>query len=245
MSPRIRLAAIVAIWSLSLSASGATPSVGPYLSVQAGYSWGSDANFKEDNPNSPDCFIFTGAACGGTLNNLGSSPVFGIGIGYRFSPMFRADISYQKRSGYNLSGYDPAGTYFDPDVSSDAVMLAGYYDIPHKIAGKAQPYVGVAIGRSKNKMDALNWNDPGCCMGTLNGGGSNNSTAYQLTLGAAWTVANNWVLDVAYRYTDLGDFKKPAGADQSGNFTGTGVTTSATGKLRGNELILGLRYEFH
>jgi hypothetical protein len=53
-----------------------------------------------------------------------------------------------------------------------------------------------------------------------------------------------WILDVGYRYSDLGEFKKPAGPDQSGTagtFTASGSTTSATGKLRTNEILFSLR----
>jgi opacity protein-like surface antigen len=53
------------------------------------------------------------------------------------------------------------------------------------------------------------------------------------------------VLEVAYRYTDLGKIVKDAGPDQAGQFFGPGsVTGSATGKLRTNELLLAVRYGF-
>lgn len=223
----------------------APPATGPYVGVQLGYSDARGADFREDNAGASNCFLFvTATTCGGTLDSLGSSSVFGVSVGYRFSPMFRADVSYQRRSGFNLSGWDPAGTYFDPKVESDTVMVSGFFDVPYKIAGRVQPFVGVAIGRSRNSMDALNWNDPTCCTGTLNAGGSHTSTAWQLTLGAAVTIVDNLVVDIAYRYADLGEFKKPEGPDQSGVFNGTGSTSSATGKLRANEFLLGLRYGF-
>lgn len=232
-------------------ASSSEPSSAPagpgfYVGAQVGYSDSRKADFKEDNPNASDCFLYTGATtCGGTLNHLGSSAVYGVSVGYRFSPLFRVDVSYQRRSGYNLSGSDPAGTEYDPKVKSDSVMVSGFVDIPYKIGGRVQPFVGAAVGRSRNTMDALNWNDPGCCTGTFNPGESHNSTAWQLTLGAAITLAQKLVLDVAYRYTDMGEFKKAEGQDQSGVFNASGTTTSATGKLRANEFLVGVRYGFH
>jgi opacity protein-like surface antigen len=223
------------------------PSAGPYIGAQVGYSRARNANFNEDNPGAANCFLFTTAtACGGTLNSAGASATFGISAGYRFGP-FRADVSYQRRGGYNLSGWDPAGTYFDPPITSDAMIVSGFFDFPHKIGGWFQPYVGLGIGASKNKMEALKWNDPTCCTGTLNGGGSTTSAAWQGTLGAALSldsVAKGLILDIAYRYTDLGQFKKPAGFDQVGNFNGTGTTDSATGKLRANEFLFGVRWEY-
>jgi opacity protein-like surface antigen len=226
--------------------SAATPQPGLYVGVQVGYSDSQKARFQEDNPGSPDCFLYTSAtACGGQLNHLGSSAVYGVSVGYRINPMFRVDVSYQRRSGYNLSGSDPAGTDYDPKVKSDSVMVSGFFDIPYKIGGRVQPFVGAAIGRSRNTMDALNWNDPGCCSGTFNPGQSHNSTAWQLTLGAAITIVERLVLDIAYRYSDMGEFTKAAGQDQSGTFNASGMTTSATGKLRANEFLFGMRYGFH
>jgi opacity protein-like surface antigen len=236
--------ALLAI-ALLTPATPAEAQSGVYLKLDSGWAWGKSAGFQEDDPSSPDCFLVVTATptttCGGKLNDLGSSFVIGAGVGYRFTPMFRADVTYSHRGGFNLKGWDPAGTYFDPDVTSDAIMVNGFFDMPYKIADRAQPYIGLAIGRSKNKMDALKWNDPGCCSGVLNAGGSHTSTAWQFTLGAAISIAPMWLLDVGYRYSDLGEFKKPAGPDQANNFTGSGSTTSATGKLRTNEILFSLR----
>lgn len=79
-------------------------------------------------------------------------------------------------------------------------------DFPYRIAGQFQPHAGAALGRSRNKMDALKWNDPTCCSGVLNDSGSNNSTAWRVTLGTAIALVKNWGLDVSYRYADLGEF---------------------------------------
>jgi len=226
----------------------AAPRAGPYLGAQIGFSRARNAGFQEDNPAAANCFlIVTGTTCGGTLDSAGSSAAFGLSAGYRISPMFRADISYQRRGGYNLSGWDPAGTYFDPPITSDAMIVTGFFDFPHRIGGWFQPYIGLGVGASRNKMDALKWNDPTCCTGMLNGGGSNTSAAWQGTLGAAISldsIAKGLILDIAYRYTDLGQFKKPAGFDQIGIFNATGTTASASGNLRANEFLFGVRWEY-
>jgi len=55
----------------SAEAQGPAPGPGPYVRAEVGYSMARDANFREDNPASPDCFLFvTGTTCGGTLNDL-------------------------------------------------------------------------------------------------------------------------------------------------------------------------------
>lgn len=220
---------------------------GPYVRVGLTYSKASGADFKEDNAAAPNCFLFSaGGGCGSTLSSLGSSVGIDVGVGYRINPLFRVDLSYGRRGGYNLQGWDTALTYFDPPVTSDAVMFNGFFDIPYVIADRVQPYVGLAIGRSSNKVDSINWLDPGppSSNGTLNAGNTTKSTAYQFTLGAAITLTGKWILDLGYRYSDMGEFKKNAGPDQSGNFNGTGTTSSATGKLRANEFFANVRYDF-
>ena len=225
----------------TLSAVPVSPSsTGPYARAEVGYSKPRDAELRDDNPNSAECVMQTATAppCAGTLNNLGHGWAFGVGIGYRLTEAFRADLTYNRRTGFSLSGADSAGTGFDPDVKSDTVLLNGYYDLPVTMKS-VRPYIGGGIGRSRNEMDPIRWNDPGCCSGTLTGG-KTTSTAWQLTLGADVMLDKSWILEIFYRYADMGDIKKDRGADQAGMF-GTGVTGSMTGKLRADELVIGIR----
>lgn len=215
---------------------------GPYFKAEGGLSQARDAKFRDDAPNSPDCVLQSGGgACNGVLNHLGGGWNFGAGIGYKFPGGFRVDVTYNHRAGYDLRGSDPAGTDFDPNVKSDAVMLNGTFDLPIKL-GPLKPFIGGGIGRSRNDMKPLKWNDPGCCTGTLTGG-RKNDTAWQITLGADIELDKKWVLEVSYRYMDMGKFIKQTGPDQAGLF-GTGVTGSATGKLRSNEINVGFRIPF-
>ena len=213
---------------------------GPYVRAEAGSSMPRDANVRDDNPNSAECVMQPAGAgpCSGALNDLGRGRTLGIGVGYRFTEAFRGDLSYNRRSGYNLKGSDAGGTFFDPDVTSDTVMVNGYYDLP-LVMNSVRPFIGGGIGRSRNEMDAIHWNDPGCCMGTLTGGKSND-TAWQLTLGADIVLAKSWMLEIFYRYADLGEIRKDRGPDQAGTF-GTGVTGSMTGKLRADEFGIAIR----
>ena len=211
----------------------------PFVRGEFGYSKPRDAKLSDDNPASAECVMQTsGPTCAGALNDLGHGWAFGIGFGYRITEAFRADLTYHRRTGYELKGADAAGTSFDPDVKSDTIMANGYYDLP--VTWKSvRPYIGAGIGRSRNEMDPIRWNDPGCCSGTLTGG-KTTSTAWQATLGADVTLAKNWILEIFYRYSDLGEIKKDRGADQAGTF-GTGVTGSMTGKLRADELGVAIR----
>jgi opacity protein-like surface antigen len=229
------------------SASTPSPLRGAYVRLDTGWSWARNAGMTDDDPASPNCVLqpATGTVCNGTLNTLGSSAILGVGVGYRLPMGLRVDLSYGNRSGYNLKGDDPAGTTFDPKVASNTILFNGYYDIPYTIAGRVRPFVGGGIGWTKNKMDHLKWNDAGAfpSSGGLPGG-SWSGTAWQLTVGADVTLANNWVMEIGYRYVDLGKIIKEAGPATSGSaFNAANFTTQLTGKLRANELLLSFRYE--
>jgi len=57
-------------------------------------------------------------------------------------------------------------------------------------------------------------------------------------------ITRNWVLDVGYRYVDLGKLKTDSGPATSGQaFNANNFTTPLEGKLRANELLLNVRYE--
>ena len=139
------------------------------------------------------------------------------------------------------------GDKFDPNTTANTVMLNGYYDIPYTIAGRITPYVGGGIGRSKNKVNNLNWRDLGDPAVAESGqvpGGSKTSTAWQLTLGADVRVTPNWVIAIGYRYSDLGTLKTKAGPATAGDsFNQDNFTTPLKGNLRANEFLLNFRYE--
>jgi len=124
-------------------------------------------------------------------------------------------------------------------------MLNGTFDLP-VVLGSIRPFVGGGIGWSRNEMKPLNWNDPTCCRGTLNGG-KKDDFAWQFTLGADIGLQEGWTLEILYRYADMGKFVKDFGPDQAtptGTFSASGNTAGATGKLRANEFILGVRRAF-
>ncbi len=202
------------------------------------------ADFKDDHAVSPTCFIAVNypGICGASLNHLGSSTAVSLGIGYRFGNGWRGDISYGHREGYNLRGRDPEGTDFDPPVSSKSLVASIYYDFPMML-GMVQPFAGGGFGRSNNTMNTLRWHDPSSS-GRLPGG-KHNAFAWQFSAGANIALASDLILEIGYRYMDMGKFKKSAGADLEGQFNpppyGTG---GATGRLRADELYLSVRREF-
>lgn len=216
-----------------------------YFQLNTGWSWAQSAGMKDSQPSSPDCLLqpASGSVCNGTLNSLGSSFIIGAGVGYKLPMGFRVDITYDNRSGYNLSGSDPAGTAFDPKTTANTGMVNAYYDLPFTIGERVKPYIGAGIGRSKNKVNNINWSDPPNFAGQVPGG-TQTSTAWQFTIGADIRVNEHWVLDVGYRHTDLGKLTTNAGPATAGQpFNASNYTTPLEGRLKTNEILFNVRYE--
>ena len=224
--------------------SSPAPQAGPYIRIDTGWSFARNAGFRDDAAVSPTCFVAVvyPGVCGAELNHVGSSHIFGVSAGYRISSGVRADVSIARRSGYELKGFDPEGTFFDPNITSDSIIANAYFDLPFSWAG-VKPFVGGGIGYGRNKMDPIKWYDP-TSSGVLPGG-SHSGVIWQLTVGADIVLAKKWTLEIGYKYMDLGKIKKNAGPDIAGQFNpppnGTG---SASGNLRADELTIGFRYNF-
>ena len=103
MPIRLTIASTFAFAVLCLCTGQASAqSKGWYWRVDTGYSFAADAALKDKNPGDPNggnyiCggSLFLGA-CGappGELNDIGEAWIAGVGVGYRFSPRFRADVT--------------------------------------------------------------------------------------------------------------------------------------------------------
>lgn len=226
---------------------------GAYIQLDTGWSWAANAGMTNTTPQpaGANCLLqaFTvppAHTCAGTLDSLGSSLVLGFGVGYRLPGGIRIDVTYDNRSGYNLSGTSLTGVNFDPKVTANTVLFNGYYDLPIKIGERVRPYIGGGIGWSKNKVNNINYSEPGPSPDSGQvPGGSKGGLAWQLTLGAEVRVTENWVLDIGYRYVDLGKIETSAGPATAGDpFNADNYTTPVQGKLRANELVFNFRYGF-
>lgn len=146
---RFTTAAVATIIALAASA-GAYAQTGFYVTGSAGFAKPRDAGIKND-PDSGDTLLNRGAS----LNDLDRSTVWGAGVGYRLSPLYRADLTFSMRNGLDLSdseGNSASSFRGRNDVSakikSRAVFLTGYVDtgslLPSQFAW-VNPYVGFGI----------------------------------------------------------------------------------------------------
>ncbi len=255
---RFTTAAVATIIALAASA-GAHAQTGFYVTGSAGFAKPRDAGIKNEN----DAAANTAIRTGGKLEDLDRTPVFGLGAGYRFSPMFRADLTYTHRNKLDLSDNDggspntatPGQTFVNADIKNNAVFLTGYADFRSVMPEGLRwfdPYVGAGIGYSRTKVGSLSVRNVSTAgpdlVSTSTPSGSSSGVGWQLVAGVGFSLTNNLKLDVGYRYVDLGSIKVDGGTysyrDNTGFTATTSNTSSLKGDLRAHELAVGLRYEF-
>ena len=213
---------------------------GMYVRGDLGWSWAQDAEIVDKN-FALDGFILNSAGTGpGIVNDIGSSYVVGIGLGARVSPMFRADIVYSYRGGYELSDLDQFGDAFAAEITSDSVMGNLYWDIPIAMSGFA-PFVGAGIGWAGNQMKEVVTEDGGLFFLSE---GETSGLAWQAMAGVSFNVSPQAAVDVFYRYFDGGNLQTEFGEVFDDLGASAGDYTGMRGDLTAHEIMLSLRWTF-
>ena len=88
------------------------------------------------------------------------------------------------------------------------------------------PGIGAARNRVEQMTAVVNGNEVTFLSG------QDTSTGFHVSLGTAWRLNNGLVVDLAFRYVDLGDLKSDPGPQNSG----------LTGRLKTRELVAALRF---
>ena len=183
---------------------------------------------------------FSRRAGGDVGNDVGTSAIFGGGIGYRFNQYFRSDMTLSYRNGYKVDSstvMEGQSYYSRGDVKS-LVGLANVYIEPIKIDG-VRPYVGGGLGFAHNTINDVTIEVAGL-NGTLQGATST-SFAWQAGAGIGIDIVPNLTADIGYHYMDMGESKTGSHVNIAG---WTSDNWTSRGNLRAHELQLGLRYQF-
>jgi len=220
----------IALAALMLLAAG-TSRADLYWRLDGGWSMSTDANIR-DKDFDTDGLICADPACssGAQLNDVGNSLVLQGGVGWRFDPNFRMDLTLGYRGGYKLDDSDGFPSDFKADIRSLSLLLNAYYDFS-LAAWSGKPYVGAGIGFASNKIDTITNSDAFGATITVPGGTSTNR-AWAFMAGFRFPLSSSMMLDVGYRYIDLGKIESDADATYSG----------MSGKLRAHELMIGIAF---
>jgi opacity protein-like surface antigen len=198
--------------------------------------------------------IFTPAYNNNTFtvfqNDIKSSPLFGLGIGWRARHWLRFDLTGDYRGDAVFVAQDKyaggfgftAGTdEYTADVKTWLGLANVYWDIGTWCG--FTPFLGAGIGFATVTVDGLrDVNVPvaGVAFGATN---TNTNFAWALHAGVSYDVSPQLAIDLAYRYAQLGDGTSGAVTDYLGV-----AHPDATLHIRDidtNDVMLGVRYKFN
>ena len=185
--------------------------------------------------------------------SMGNTGLYGIEAGYRFNQNFRASLSLSYipdfKNNYSTSTTqtsDANQNYietinYNTKVRSLVSMLNVYYDIAE--INKFTPYLTLGIGMSSNRTKSSDTisNGLGFSDTLTYSNATHNCFAYQAGLGARYSINKDFDLDLHYVYANLGKFKTGTTLSYDGE---SEKVAAKTGKLRTQEIIVGIAYKF-
>ena len=192
----------------------------------------------------------------GTVTNLAkdfdSSPLFGVGLGYRFNDWLRFDVTGEYRSKASFRGLDvytpepnsPTGVGADDYFASksETVVMANLYlDLGSWF--QIRPFIGAGVGGAYNKISNFrDLNVPTGGIAYAEADGKWNF-AWAVHAGVAYDVTPGFTVELAYRYLNLGDA-------QSGDLiTYNGISTVVNPMyfrdIDSHDVKLGVRWMLH
>ena len=242
--------ASVAAVTLSIAFGAASASAqadsGFYIRGMAGGAWAGDMAFRDVDPNASNA-LFAGA--GAVRGNGGSSPLFGAGVGYKFTPMLWADVIVSGATGLRFDGAsDPALVITDLNAKIDAqsAMLNGYLDVAQLLrvpVGSLQPYVMTGLGYAHSHVGTMQGSAPRSAIPHFSlSGHDNNNFAWGAGAGLGVPVTDSITLDLAYEYIDLGEVRSGTIFSQPG--AAPGPVGAIKADLHTHTLQASLRYGF-
>jgi opacity protein-like surface antigen len=213
-----------------------TYSAGPcYVRSDVGYSWSRAPN-AEFVGNAVDPVVYNATLDDGVFFEGG----LGCGMGSRG---LRGELTFGMREKRNFDGdvdiFVPAVGAIDPPIHTSlrtyTMMANGYYDLG-KFGGFV-PYVGAGIGFAYHKMGDVTIDDPATPNRIF--GDDKLSFAWGLMAGVGYQVSDRAILDIGYRYIDLGA-ARATNADSAQAWN----PRLEINDLRAHEVKVGLRYHF-
>lgn len=217
------------------------PSAGPcYLRGDVGYSWSSDPevnwlvtrnnNFLTDDVTNVSMdgswLVEGGAGCGSGSRGLRGE----VAVGWRGDRDLSGEPGFWVPPG-GVAGIDPLHT----SVESVTLMFNGYYDLGN-FRGFV-PYVGAGIGVAMHDMGYLEIDHP--ASPNLQHGDTKVDLAWSVMAGIGYQISSNAVLDIGYRYIDLGSAQS-----SQGDIVQAMNPKLVVDDMTSHEVKIGLRYHF-
>jgi opacity protein-like surface antigen len=194
-----------------------------------------------------------------SVNQLGhgftGGTSYGVGVGYQFNSWFRADVTGEYRSKVLFSGTDfasiaglgPISDVYSARFSSWVAMANVYVDLGTWWC--ITPFIGAGVGGAFNQIDGLQdlGSIPSPGVGSVNSASyfanaaNKTSFAWAAHAGLAYKVNQNFTIELAYRYLDLGNAVTGKGDTFDGILAGRGRPFQFN-DLTSQDIKLGVRW---
>ena len=179
------------------------------------------------------------------VNNkdIKSSPLFGIGLGWQARHWLRFDLTGEYRGDAIFVGADTFTGFgftneYTADIKSWLGLANAYIDMGNWCG--FTPYIGAGIGfasLSVEGMKDINVPNDGAAFGSDH---TSTNFAWAIHAGVSYDVTPQMVVDLAYRYSDLGSAQSGAVYTYDGDFAHSGVHIK---DVTSNDLLFGVRYK--
>ena len=175
---------------------------GWYLRGDIGYAMlrATEIEYIKNPGNPPNNFAFEHFT-------LSDQFFFGLGVGYQFNSMFRLDVTGEyrfKSSVFAIGSYTDGG--FNLDIYNGHfkswVFLANAY-MDFGTWWCITPFIGVGIGGAYNTLSLSDFGVPNAGRG-FSSDKSELDFAYALHAGLSYSVTQNFKVELAYRYLNMG-----------------------------------------
>lgn len=236
---------IICTTIVALSFSGfANANNGVYTSLKAGIS---DTKLKNNEIN-----YNTSTATGSETHQIENQtkaiyPNIAVAVGYDFSAISPVNVRAELEYTYNdkttfdtnassirthNSYTENVSTPYTNTLTTQSLMLNGYYDFKNQ--SKFTPYISAGVGMTRIKNNLKNTNYPD---NEYSFSKSDNQFTWAAGLGIAYNLSQNVALDLSYRYIDAGkfEFKHDHSAVEN---------TLVNFKQTSNDFAAGIRYNF-
>lgn len=232
-----------------------------YTRLALGYEWSRSADFRDVDCLATQPPALFGCSRGddgrriGAYGDFGDFPVFEVALGRNVLEWMRMDVSLAYRSSMDYQGnanFLSVGANQPVDGSADTLtaMINLFVELDGLITRDItpfKPYVGLGAGLSHNRLDAMRFQfpeNPGRHRLSITPSGSSSDFAFMLAVGTDIALSPSLVLDLAWRYVDLGQIETDEGVMIMDTIPAGIRIDRIKAPLRSHGPTLGLRYHF-
>ena len=257
---RYYIVGIVAVLAAAMS-TAAMAAEGCYLRAGLGFDMPTETEFRDRNCEGTEPAALYGCGLGvdgaplRSVGDFGTSTALEVGIGGTVAPALRMEAFVEFRPSLAFSGranfvQTTEQQSVSADLSALSGMVAAYVDLPElglPKLGPFDPFLGAGIGVARISTGETQMMFPATT--THVPGGHRTGLAWMVTAGLTTALGENTMLDVAWRYSDLGTAETGTGDGRivwhDGSREPFPLQLAATeARLRSHGLRLSLRHIF-